>query len=134
MADDMSGQIRRWQQLKDQAVSGEFQMDEAIGAALRARCENFLIELTDMKQHAKDLDHLMGYGGLPSANSLRQKFEQKANGGGAHDTSDSAVNRLAQNIEVVRLMRDTYAAAIGQLQAADEAAGNQLNAHTEGMN
>lgn len=109
-------------------------MDPEVGAALRSRCETFLNELTDMKQQAKDLDHLMGYGGLSSANTLRQKFEQKAQGGGVHDVGDSAVNRLEQHIEVVRLMRDTYAAAIGQLQATDQTAGAQLTAHTEGMN
>ncbi|MEV0031119.1 hypothetical protein [Nocardia sp. NPDC050793] len=134
MADDIAGQVHRWQQLKQQAVNGEFKMEEGIGEALRKRCETFMAELDIMRTDAQALDRLMGYGTLPSAQQLQKKFEQKAGGGSAHDSDDSAVKRIEQHIEVVQLMRDTYAAAIGKLQATDQAAGNQLNAHTEGMN
>ncbi|WP_067840145.1 hypothetical protein [Nocardia lijiangensis] len=134
MPDDLVGQIRNWQQLKQQAITGEFSMDEGIGEALRKRCEDFRKALDLLKQDALLLDHLAGYGTLPSAQQLQKKFEQKAVGGAAHDANDSAVNRLDQHLEVVQLMQDTYAAAIGRLQETDQAAGNQLNAHTEGMN
>ncbi|MFQ6399132.1 hypothetical protein ACLMAJ_37580 [Nocardia sp. KC 131] len=131
MADDIQSQMRRWEQLKQQAVVGEFKMQEGIGEALRSRCETFLTELKDMKEKAKDLDHLAGYGGLPSAQLLQGKFQNKAANGGSHDTNDSAVTRLQQNIDVVQLMQDTYAAAIGQLKETDQAAGSQMNANTE---
>lgn len=130
----MAGQARHWQQLKQQALSGEFKMEEGIGEALRKRCEGFLAELDTLRTDAQALDRLTGYGTLPSAQQLQQKFEQKAGGGSPHDSNDSAVKRIEQHIEVVQLMRDTYAAAIGKLQETDQTAGAQLTAHTEGMN
>jgi hypothetical protein len=133
MGDDLAGQLKRWQQLKQQAVSGEFHMEQDIGEALRKRCETFLTELGILKNQAQLLDHLSGYGGLPSATTMQTKFEKKAVGGDSHDTNDSAVTRLQQNIEVVQLMQDTYAAAIGKLQATDEAAGNNMNTAAEEM-
>ncbi|WP_327111726.1 hypothetical protein OHB12_26600 [Nocardia sp. NBC_01730] len=131
MADNMQGEIRRWQQLKQQAESGEFRMEEGIGEALRARCETFLGELRSMKTMAQRLDRLSGYGGLPSAQTLQAKFEGKAAGGDSHDPNDSAVTRVQQHIEIVTLMRDTYAVAIGKLKATDEAAGSQMGNLTE---
>ncbi|MET8776234.1 hypothetical protein ABZV58_14555 [Nocardia sp. NPDC004654] len=134
MADDIQTQMRQWQQLKEQAISGEFRMDESIGEALRKRCEEMLDDLDVLTADALNLQYLSGYGGLPSARALQEKFQNKAVNGGPHDSKDSAVTRLQQHMEVVQLMHDTYAAAIGKLQAADQAAGNQLTAHTEGMN
>jgi len=92
------------------------------------------LRLVSHRPKAKDLDHLAGYGSLPSAMNLQQKFELKAAGGGPHDGNDSAVTRLEQHIEIVTLMRDTYAAAIGQLQSTDQAAADQMNTQTEGVN
>ncbi|WP_454194133.1 hypothetical protein [Nocardia sp. Marseille-Q1738] len=37
------------------------------------------------------------------------------------------VARLQQHIEIVQLMHDTYAAAIGKLKATDEAAGSRID-------
>ncbi|MGQ4600836.1 hypothetical protein [Nocardia sp. R6R-6] len=131
MADEIQGEMRRWQQLKQQADSGEFRMEEGIGEALRRRCETFLGELMALKSQAQRLDHLSGYGDLPSAKTIQAKFEKKAAGGDSHDPNDSAVARLQQHIEVVQLMHDTYAAAIGKLQSTDAAAAGRMTTVTE---
>jgi hypothetical protein len=89
------------------------------------------MELENMKRQAAQLAYLSGYGDLPSAQTLQAKFEKKAVGGDSHDPNDSAVARLQQHIEVVQLMHDTYAAAIGKLQATDEAAGSRMSTLTE---
>lgn len=133
MTEDMQAQQRQWQLLKQQAISGEFTMDEQIGGALHQRCETLLLAFDDMLTTAQRLEHLSGYGGLPSALDLQRKFEKKAVGGGEHDANDSAVARLQQHIEVVKLMRDTYAAAIGKLQQTDQSAAGEMNAQTEGV-
>jgi hypothetical protein len=65
---------------------------------------------------------------------MQQKYEQKAANGGTHDPNDSAVTRLQQNIEVVQLMQDTYAAAIGKLEESDQNSGSRLNDKTEEVN
>lgn len=83
-------------------------------------------------RHTIAAGHVDGYGGLPSALDLKVKFEKKADGGGEHDADDSAVRRLEQHIEVVKLMRDTYAAAIGKLQQTDQSAAGEMTAQTEG--
>ncbi|WP_280511637.1 hypothetical protein [Nocardia farcinica] len=133
MSDDPQNQMRQWQQLKEQAVHGELQIIGAIGGALPQRCDTLLLELDVLKQQAGDLAYLSGYGGLPSALDLQNKFQAKASGGAPHDPNDSAVARLQQHIEVVKLMRDTYSAAIGQLQQTDQSAASRMNAHTEGV-
>ncbi|MBF6143542.1 hypothetical protein [Nocardia farcinica] len=133
MADDTQSQQVTWTQLKEQAVSGELRMDPDLGAALHQRCEALLGELDALTRSAKQLAYLSGYGGLPSALDLKVKFEKKADGGGEHDADDSGVRRLEQHIEVVKLMRDTYAAAIGKLQQTDQSAAGEMNAHTEGV-
>ncbi|MBF6068101.1 hypothetical protein [Nocardia farcinica] len=133
MADDLSGQARQWKQLKEDAVNGSFQLDDEIGTALMQRCETLLGELDNMTHQVAQLNHLSGYGGLPSALALQTKFERKAAGGGDHDPNDSALARLQQHIEVVKLMRDTYAAAIGKLQQTDQSAAGEMNAQTEGV-
>ncbi|MGQ4598361.1 hypothetical protein [Nocardia sp. R6R-6] len=130
MANDMQGEMRRWQQLKQQAVDGEFRMEDGIGEALRRRCETLLSELADMQKRARELAYLSGYGDLPSARTIQAKFERKADGGDTHDPNDSAVARIQQHIEVVQLMHDTYAAAIGKLQSTDEAVGSRMNTLT----
>ncbi|WP_330228008.1 hypothetical protein OHA40_17485 [Nocardia sp. NBC_00508] len=131
MADNMQSELQRWQQLKQQAVSGEFRMEEGIGDALRLRCQTLVAALEDMKEGAQALAYLAGYGDLPSAKIIQSKFEKKAAGGDSHDPNDSAVARLQQHIEVVQLMHDTYAAAIGKLESTDEAAGSRMNTLTQ---
>ncbi|MFC9895406.1 hypothetical protein ACFVMC_17125 [Nocardia sp. NPDC127579] len=122
--------LKTWQTLKQNAVSGEFKMDTEIGSALANRCQTLLEELADMKSKVSSLGHLSGYGTLPSAIALQEKFQHKATGGGT-DANDNAVKRLEQHIEVVTLMRDTYRAAIGKLEQADTDAANPLKNQTE---
>ncbi|MBF6211540.1 hypothetical protein IU487_10835 [Nocardia puris] len=76
----------------------------------------------DLLRMAGDLGHLSGFGTLPSAEALRQKFQNKA-----VSDADSAVNQLMKHIELVSLMRDTYALAIRKLTDQDQANANGLN-------
>ncbi|MBF6072584.1 hypothetical protein [Nocardia farcinica] len=85
-----------------------------------------LKELQHLRSDAGRLEHLTGYGGLPSANQLKSKFEQKAVGGGEHDPNDNAIHRIDQHIEIVTTMRDAYLAAIGKLAAIDDETGRAL--------
>ncbi|MEV6280422.1 hypothetical protein [Nocardia sp. NPDC051832] len=122
---EMQAQKNNWQTLKTQGLAGEFKMDTDIGEALRKRCETFLTALDDMKDKAQTLDHLSGYGTLPSATALQGKFQNKASG------EDSAVKRIQQHIEVVQLMHDAYAAAIGKITQADQSAALATSQKTE---
>lgn len=126
----MTDQVRHWQTLKQQAVDGELTMDNAIGSALHARCSTLLDELDAIRREVSSLNHLSGYGGLPSARDMKGKFEKKADGA---EDGDSAGARIDEMIQVVILMRDTYAAAIGQLQETDQQNSSQTTAVGEGL-
>ncbi|MFB7874968.1 hypothetical protein ACFC06_06900 [Nocardia sp. NPDC056064] len=126
MATGIESDIAQWKTLKQQAVAGEFSMENGIGEALRAACSTYATKLAKLKADAGQLGHLSGYGGIPSADVLKQKFQNKAINGEADNTSDSALKRLEQHIEIAELMRDTYAAAIGKLKDSDQKSGTQL--------
>jgi hypothetical protein len=132
MADDTQAQLQQWQQLKQQAIDGDLRMEEGIGEALRAACETYLDKLESLKTDASRLDYLSGYGGLPSALHLRDKFQAKAVAGRDDDPDDSAVKRLEKHIEIAQLMHDTYAAAIGRLQTTDQTVGANVTTAGEG--
>ncbi|APE32751.1 hypothetical protein BOX37_00800 [Nocardia mangyaensis] len=129
----MTDQAAYWRNLKQQAVSGNFRMEEGLGESLRSACEQYVMDLKDLKRDTNRLEHLSGWGGLESAILLRQKFEAKAVSGSADDTTDSAAGRLAQHIEIAQLMRDTFAAAIGKLQAVDGQNAGDIAANGEGI-
>ncbi|MDO3647607.1 hypothetical protein [Nocardia mangyaensis] len=129
----MADQAAYWRGLKQQAVNGEFRLEEGLGEALRAACEQYVYDLDDLKRQTGQLEHLSGWGGLDSAKLLRAKFEAKAVSGSAEDTTDSAAGRLAQHIEIAQLMRDTFAAAIGKLQAVDGQNAGEIAANGEGI-
>ncbi|WP_063061724.1 hypothetical protein [Nocardia sienata] len=126
----MTEQQTHWQNLKQQAIDGELQMDYDAGSALRNESEALLTQLQRFRDDATSLSHLAGYGGLPSALDIKKKFELKAAGG---ENGDSAVTRLDEMIEVVTLMRDTYAAMIGELQETDQQNSSQTAAAGEGL-
>ncbi len=116
----MADQATYWRNLKQQAVAGNFRMEEGLGESLRSACEQYANELKDLQRDTKKLEHLSGWGGLDTAVLLKQKFEAKAVAGSADDPNDSADKRLASHIEIAQLMRDTFAAAIGKFQAVDQ--------------
>jgi hypothetical protein len=126
----MSDQLQHWQNLKQQAIDGELRMDPGIGNALRGRCDTLRTQLDQIRKESKGLAHLAGYGGLPSALDMKKKFELKASGA---ENGDSAESRLDTMIQVVTLMRDTYAAAIGELQETDQQNSSQTTAAGEGL-
>ncbi|MFE3543426.1 hypothetical protein ACFXK0_10660 [Nocardia sp. NPDC059177] len=126
MADGIDKDITQWKALKQQAIAGEFSMEDGVGEALRAACATYAGKLEKLKEDARFLEHLTGYGGIPSADLLKQKFQNKAVNGEADNTGDSASKRLDQHIEIAQLMRDTYAAAIGKLKDSDQQSGTNL--------
>ncbi|WP_280434824.1 hypothetical protein [Nocardia carnea] len=126
----MSDQLQHWQNLKQQAIDGDLRMDTGIGSALQSRCDTLRTQLDQIRREAKGLAHLAGYGGLPSALDMKKKFELKASGA---ENGDSAESRLDEMIQIVTLMRDTYAAAIGQLQETDQQNSSQTTAAGEGL-
>ncbi|MCX0271059.1 hypothetical protein NLM24_10145 [Nocardia zapadnayensis] len=126
----MTEQQTHWQNVKQQAIDGDLQIDYDAGSALRNECEVLLTQLLRFRDDTASLGHLAGYGGLPSALDIQRKFELKASGA---ENGDSAVARLDGMIEVVTLMRDTYAAMIGELQETDQQNSSQTAAAGEGL-
>ncbi|TLF93562.1 hypothetical protein FEK35_29675 [Nocardia cyriacigeorgica] len=133
MSDDTQAQLQQWQQLKQQAIDGTLRMEEGIGEALRSACERYIDNLENLKGDARQLQHLSGYGGLPSAIAIRNKFQDKAVNGSPGRPDDSAIARLDKHIEIAQLMHDTYAAAIGRLQNTDQNVGSNVNTAGEGI-
>ncbi|MBF6210695.1 hypothetical protein IU487_06485 [Nocardia puris] len=136
MSDDgnLSEHLKTWQKYKEQGISGDFKMEYDIGKALADRCNTLVENLYECKRDAQRLNHLGGYGGLPSALDLQRKFEAKAAGAPEHDANDNAVYRIDQHIEIVETMRDAYLAAIGQLQNVDQNNSQQMNTQTDQVN
>ncbi|WP_040790454.1 hypothetical protein [Nocardia paucivorans] len=132
MSENLQNELQQWQQFKQQAISGEMRLEEGIGADLAKACEGYRQKLLDAKDSDQRLGRLSGYGGLPSALALQDKFQRKAVGGG-DNADDNAVKRLEQHIELAELMRDTYLAAIGKLQTTDQDTGTQLANTGEGL-
>ncbi|WP_280403399.1 hypothetical protein [Nocardia brasiliensis] len=117
----MQAMVTRWQALYKQAEGGELRVDEEIGLLLADRAEQMRIKLRKMADKAGDLEHTSGFGTLASAQALQNKFGSKANG-----SSDSAVTRIQQSMDVVALMRDTYRLACGKLSEVDKSAADKL--------
>ncbi|WP_040790014.1 hypothetical protein [Nocardia paucivorans] len=132
MSENVQNELQQWRQFKQQAIAGEMRLDDSVGAALSQACENYRVKLAKEKGNAIRLAHLSGYGGLPSALAMQDKFQRKAVGGGDNG-DDNAIKRLEQHIELAELMRDTYLAAIGKLQATDQDTGTQLTNSGEGL-
>ncbi|MFC8528691.1 hypothetical protein [Nocardia sp. NPDC057227] len=119
-------QAAHWRNLKQQAINGELRLDQGVGQALADVVDQYITALEQQKREAAYLDHLTGWGTLPSAQTIRQKLEAKAVAGGPDDTHDSAVKRLGQHIAIARDQHDTFLAAIGRLQAADQQSADDL--------
>ncbi|WP_040793487.1 hypothetical protein [Nocardia paucivorans] len=132
MTKDVQNELQQWQQFKQQAINGEMRLEEGVGADLAQACENYRLKLQHQIVNARNLSRLSGFGGLPSALSIQDKFQRKAVGGG-DNADDNAVKRLEQHIELAELMRDTYLAAIGKLQTTDHDTGTQLTNTGEGL-
>src|SRR5690606_5048424 len=79
--ENMSEQLKHWQNLKQQAIDGELHVENEVGTLLRQECETFLVNLRKRRNQAMILGRLAGYGGLPSAQDVKKKFELKAMGG-----------------------------------------------------
>ncbi|MCP2320798.1 hypothetical protein APR12_006185 [Nocardia amikacinitolerans] len=118
----MQQQSAQWKTLKQQAESGQLQMDPEIGRELAAHAERMAKALDVLTSQARWLSYLGGFGTLSSANALQGKFSSKALGG-----DDAAVTRLGQSIEVLTLMKETYELAAKTLSETDQANAQQLS-------
>lgn len=121
MADEQQTQLKHWQNLKTQAENGEIVMEADIAAKLAARCDTFLGRLDIAIEQASNLQYISGFGDLRSAQALAQKFSKKAVG-----DEDSAVNRLNQSIEIVKLMKQTFELAGKQITETDQQTSQAL--------
>lgn len=117
----LSGMLDHWKTLKSQAESGELRMDEQVGSALKAQADQLITRLDLMLVRANQLQHVTGFGTLASAVALQKKFSEKALG-----ADDSAVKRLQESIDIVRLMRDTYELAIRKIGETDQSIATDL--------
>ncbi|MGW5313620.1 hypothetical protein ACWEVD_14215 [Nocardia thailandica] len=124
-------QAAYWRAMKQQAINGQFKIEEDLGQSIATVIEDYITSLETQKRDAHKLDRLTGWGGLPSAQAIRQKLEQKAVAGGTG--GDSATKRLDQHISIARDQRDTFLAAIGKLQAVDQQTAGALGANGEGI-
>ncbi|MFD6391569.1 hypothetical protein [Nocardia sp. NPDC060259] len=116
-----------WRNMKAQAISGEFKIEEDLGQSIANVVSEYITELEQQKFEALTLERLTGWGDLPSANSIRQKLEGKA------VANDSAVKRLDEHIAIARDQRDTFLAAIGKLQGVDQQTAGALGATGAGI-
>ncbi|UGT57514.1 hypothetical protein [Nocardia asteroides] len=122
-----------WRQMKQQAINGDFKIEEDLGKAIADVANQYIADLERQRDFARSLNRLNGWGGLPSAKDLRAKFEKKAVTGGPDGADDSAVARIDQHIAIARDQRDTFLAAIGQLQAVDQQTAGALGATGQGI-
>ncbi|MET9210746.1 MULTISPECIES: hypothetical protein [Actinomycetes] len=116
-----------WRNMKQQAVDGQFKIDEDLGQAIADLANQYVIDLEAQKLVASKLDRMTGWGGLPSATAIQKKLEAKAT------ADESAVKRLEQHIAIARDQRDTFLAAIGKLQAVDQQTAGALGATGAGL-
>lgn len=121
MAEQPETQLAHWQNLKTQAENGELVMAADIAAKLAARCDTFIGQLDIAVEQAGNLQYISGFGGLRSAQALARKFSKKAVG-----DEDSAVNRLNQSIEIVKLMKQTFELAGKQISETDQQTSQAL--------
>ncbi|UGT60886.1 hypothetical protein [Nocardia asteroides] len=119
-------QAAHWRNLKHQAINGDLRLDEGVGQALAEVVDQYITALEQQKREARYLEHLTGWGTLPSAQAIRQKLEAKAVAGSAEDPDDSAINRLDQHIAIARDQRDTFLAAIGRLLSTEQQSADDL--------
>ncbi|UGT59980.1 hypothetical protein [Nocardia asteroides] len=112
--------------MKQQAIAGEIRIEEGLGNSMANVVGEYIAALEAQKLVAGKLDRLSGWGGLPSAQAIRQKLEFKAATGSADDPDDSATKRLDQHISIARDQRDTFLAAIGKLHSTDQQSADTL--------
>ncbi|WP_084867381.1 hypothetical protein [Prescottella equi] len=105
-----------WLQLGAEAEAGNLVMERGAAAQCAKRCDDFVVELSDLRSRASRLAHVDGLGQLPSGIALSAKFGGKAAGG------EGSLDRvLAGHIAVVEQMRDVFLAIENRYAAAEEA-------------
>lgn len=113
--------LQQWQNLKTQAESGELRMESDIAAKLAGHCDALVDELDTALRRTNDLKTVEGFGGLRSAQFLRDKFAKKA-----VDDPDSAAKRLQTAIDIVNLMKQTFELSCKQIQETDQSTSSAL--------
>ncbi|WP_280457143.1 hypothetical protein [Nocardia carnea] len=118
---DHTAMLQQWQNLKTQAESGELRMESDIAAKLAAHCDGFIARLDEALLQTDDLAVVEGFGGLRSAQYLRDKFAKKA-----VEDPDSASNRLRTAIDIVNLMKQTFELSCKQIEEVDQSTSSAL--------
>lgn len=113
--------LQQWQNLKTQAESGELRMESDIAAKLAAHCDAFATSLENALRQTDDLRVVEGFGGVRSAQYLRDKFAKKA-----VEDPDSAANRLKTAIDIVNLMKQTFELSCKQIEETDQSTSSAL--------
>lgn len=113
--------LQQWQNLKTQADSGELRMESDIAAKLAAHCDAFATGLEEALRQTDDLKIVEGFGGMRSAEALRDKFTKKA-----VEDPDSAANRLKTAIDIVNLMKQTFELSCKQIEETDQSTSGAL--------
>ncbi|WP_157103570.1 hypothetical protein [Nocardia harenae] len=70
-----------WQRVLDSANVGDLALDPAVAGALEKVCDDYLARLEQMFFALDGVRQISGFGTLPSAAVLEQKFSRKAAGG-----------------------------------------------------
>lgn len=117
----VSDGVQEWQKLLGQANAGELSLSPEVGKNLDAQCQAYLDGLDDVRDLRLQVDHVTGFGTMPSGPILEQKFSQKAVGG-----NTSVEGSLQSHLEEVQLMRQVFAKAIANYQAVDESNRQKL--------
>ncbi|MGW0022057.1 hypothetical protein ACWDUD_27415 [Rhodococcus sp. NPDC003382] len=101
----MSNQQTLFAQLAQEAESGHLFLQPDAAATCAEACTNFLDVLVELKHRANTLLCKEAFGHLPSAQSLGQKFDDKAIGPGGF------TEVLQQHIDTVTRMKYLFEAA-----------------------
>ncbi|WP_280335076.1 hypothetical protein [Nocardia wallacei] len=112
----MSGEeVAKWQQLAEQARSGELYLDdEAVARECLAACDQRLIALDDLLNTARQTQHVSGFGDFDMGHALESGFLKQATG-----DPNSIDQIIRDHIDTVKNMREVMALSIKQLTGQD---------------
>lgn len=105
-----------WSGLTAAVEQGELGLEHGTASICARRCEELIDQLESIRDSARGLAKIDGFGSLPSGMALASKFERKASGG------DYPLDRaIGDHIRVVGEMRDMFRMIESRYTAAEEA-------------
>lgn len=112
-----------WQQLAAAVDGGELTMELGTARQCAQRCQVLLDQLDELRNRARALGTVEGFGILPSGVTLAEKFSKKAIGG-----DYSMVQALTDHIEQVELMRTVFETIERRYAETDQANVSMIGA------